>query len=108
MKSEVSADLRRPNEKVEWVLYKLDKDDVAPNYYTIVSLVFGMMAITMKVRLHAWLCLLFSLAQLTTTNFSDMDFKQTVGSLMLAGMTFWSAFAQKSSIPRPAPTPHMQ
>jgi len=53
MKSEVSADLRRPNEKVEWVLYKLDKDDVAPNYYTIVSLVFGMMAITMKVGLSS-------------------------------------------------------
>ncbi|KAJ8907421.1 hypothetical protein NDN08_007533 [Rhodosorus marinus] len=108
MKSEVSADLRRPSEKVEWVLYKLDKDEVAPNYYTIVSLVFGMMAITMKVRLHAWLCLLFSLAQLTTTNFSDMDFKQTVGSVMLAGMTFWAAFAQKSSIPKPPATPPMQ
>uniref|UniRef100_A0A6T6LFT2 Uncharacterized protein n=1 Tax=Rhodosorus marinus TaxID=101924 RepID=A0A6T6LFT2_9RHOD len=108
MKSEASTDLRRPNEKVPWVLYKLDKEDIAPNYYTIVSLVFGVMAITMKVRLHAWLCLLFSLAQLTTTNFSEMDFKQTVGSVMLAGMTFWSAFAQKSSIPKPTATPPMQ
>mmetsp|Transcript_10225 Transcript_10225/g.31230 ORF Transcript_10225/g.31230 Transcript_10225/m.31230 type:complete len:114 (+) Transcript_10225:107-448(+) len=97
------SDPKRPDAKVPWIMYKTDKEEQPPNYYSVMSLVFGMIAITMKVKLHAWLCLLFCIANLATSRFSDMDVKQTLGSVMLAIMTFGTVYLQPQRLQRPAP-----
>lgn len=65
-------------------------EELPPDHYSLLALVFALMAITLKVKLYSWITCLLSLASLVNARYSTTDLKAFLATISLVVLTFMS------------------
>lgn len=82
----LATDPRRENAVFGYQKLPEDPEQLPPDYYSILSLFFGMIGYIGKIKVSSWLALLFSVASIATMKSSHMDPKQLMFSVMFGVM----------------------
>ncbi|CEP02047.1 hypothetical protein PBRA_002312 [Plasmodiophora brassicae] len=83
--------------------YKIDqvRDDLSADWPSLLSLVFGISGLTMRIKLLAWA----SLTSMSSVRAADFDLKQIISSLAFASLSiFFNYFAPAGPLGTVSPT----
>ncbi|SPQ98903.1 Protein Asterix [Plasmodiophora brassicae] len=87
--------------------YKIDqvRDDLSADWPSLLSLVFGISGLTMRIKLLAWASLFCSLTSMSSVRAADFDLKQIISSLAFASLSiFFNYFAPAGPLGTVSPT----
>ena len=72
---------------VPLVRRKSDPDELAPDYMGLLSLLFGLAALYMRIKVCSWIALFLWLNSMATAKPNEQDYKQAFMSLAFAVMS---------------------
>ena len=82
-----SAGPRSAARAVPLVRRKSDPDELAPDYMGLLSLLFGLAALYMRIKACSWIALFLWLNSMATAKPKELDYKQAFMSLVFAVMS---------------------
>lgn len=85
MAFQLQADPKQPSRAKKYE-EKISQDELPANWMQLLSLFFGVIGLTLRYKLAAWLSLFSILSSFANSKRSDTDVKQTVTSSMFAIM----------------------
>ncbi|DAZ95864.1 TPA: hypothetical protein N0F65_009066 [Lagenidium giganteum] len=87
------SDPRRPSDVHSFVREKIDPATLPPDYYSIISLLFGMVSFSLKWKPFAWASFVFCAISFANLRAADVNTRQLSMSIMFATMSIVSAYA---------------
>ena len=78
---------RSASRVVPLVRRKADPDELAPDYMGLLSLLFGLAALYMRIKACSWVALFFWLNSMATAKPAELDYKQAFMSFVFAMMS---------------------
>ena len=82
-----SAGPRSAARAVPLVRRKSDPDELAPDYMGLLSLLFGLAALYMRIKACSWIALFLWLNSMATAKPKELDYKQAFMSFVFAVMS---------------------
>ncbi|PXF47057.1 Protein Asterix [Gracilariopsis chorda] len=78
-------------------------EQLPPDYYALLALMFAFAAVLTKVKMHSWLTFLFCVSSLANQRFSCTDLKNNLAFAALIVLTFVSTHLNIAGQPVMAP-----
>ena len=78
------ADVRSADRVVPLVRRKSDPDELAPDYMGLLSLLCGLAALYMRIKVCSWAALFLWLNSMATAKPAELDYKQAFMSFVFA------------------------
>mmetsp|Transcript_24491 Transcript_24491/g.48661 ORF Transcript_24491/g.48661 Transcript_24491/m.48661 type:complete len:99 (-) Transcript_24491:51-347(-) len=82
----MDVDPRRPQAVKPYMKEQIDPDQLPPDFYALLALIFGVIGLMMRQKMYAWLSLFCCLGSIANLKSAEMDVKQIVCSVAFAVM----------------------
>mmetsp|Transcript_21994 Transcript_21994/g.39254 ORF Transcript_21994/g.39254 Transcript_21994/m.39254 type:complete len:104 (-) Transcript_21994:186-497(-) len=94
------GDPRRPAEARQYEPPQINPEEQTPDAMSLIALVFGLGAVTLKIKACSWISLFCCVSSICTTKTSSMDPKQIMTSFMFAIFGLVSSYLTPQMKPR--------